>query len=83
MSCTIQEKQVEIIPSNNFKTTIEGQDVGLYTLTNDTGAVAQLTNYGARIVALWMPDRDGGTGLRRVLWFQYGSLTRPVGSDHL
>jgi aldose 1-epimerase len=34
-------------------------DVVLYTLTNTAGNVLKLTNYGARIVGLEVPDRQG------------------------
>ena len=41
-----------------FGSLADGMDVGLYTLTN--GAVkAKLTNFGARLVSLEAPDRDG------------------------
>ena len=35
------------------------QEVYLYTLTSAAGSVVQLTNYGARIVAVKVPDGDG------------------------
>ncbi len=37
----------------------DGREVGLYTLTNASGMVVKLTNYGAIIVAVEVPDRDG------------------------
>ncbi|MEN8128386.1 MAG: aldose epimerase family protein [Planctomycetota bacterium] len=39
--------------------TRDGKAVQLYTLTNDNGMVAKITNYGGIIVELWAPDRDG------------------------
>ena len=42
-----------------FDTVLNGDSVTLYTLTNDSGMMVQLTNYGARIVALWVPDAAG------------------------
>src|SRR5690606_19008480 len=37
---------------------IDGDSVKLYTLTNGT-AVAAITNYGARIISLHVPDKAG------------------------
>ena len=39
--------------------TPEGEAIILYTLRNDSGAEVQLTNYGAAIVSVKMPDREG------------------------
>lgn len=36
-----------------------GSEVCLYTLTNRQGNVIKLTNYGARIVRIEVPDKDG------------------------
>lgn len=36
-----------------------GEAVVLYTMTNANGASVQLTNYGAAIVGVTVPDRDG------------------------
>ncbi len=40
---------------------LEGQDVGLYTLENDNGVVAKITNYGGIITSLVVPDKNGQT----------------------
>lgn len=53
--------------TNNMVTTesygsFEGKDVFLYTLTNKGGDVIKLTNYGAAIVEINVPDRDGNRG---------------------
>jgi aldose 1-epimerase len=37
----------------------DGQPVELYTLTNAKGMKAQVMTYGATLVGLWVPDRDG------------------------
>jgi aldose 1-epimerase len=42
-----------------FGTTKDGAQADLYTITNDAGMVAKFTNYGAILVELWVPDRDG------------------------
>jgi aldose 1-epimerase len=38
---------------------VDGQQVELYTLTNRAGAEARITNYGATVVSLKVPDRRG------------------------
>ncbi len=42
-----------------FETTLNGKQVGLFNLENKNGLMVQITNYGGRIAALWVPDRDG------------------------
>ena len=36
-----------------------GKDVGLFSLSNSSGIVVRITNFGARIVSLCVPDREG------------------------
>jgi len=43
----------------SFDTLIQEQQVQLLTLQNETGMTASITNYGARIVQLSVPDRTG------------------------
>ncbi len=57
---------VELLPAAAFDTVLRGRQVSLYTLRNEQGMTAQFTNYGARIVALWVPDRQGV--FRDVVW---------------
>lgn len=47
------------IASEPFGTTKEGTSVSLYTLRNNKGAEAKISNYGGLVVSLTMPDRDG------------------------
>ncbi len=42
-----------------FSKQIDGKDTMLYVLSNNKGAELTITNYGARIVSLVVPDRDG------------------------
>src|SRR6266850_3819615 len=37
----------------------EGRNVNLYTLTNRNGAEAKIATYGATLVSLRVPDRNG------------------------
>lgn len=43
----------------NFDDTRDGKTVMLHTLRNNAGMEASITNFGGRIVALSVPDRDG------------------------
>ncbi len=45
-----------------FGTTSDGRNVSLYTLTNASGAYVALTDFGARIVELQVPDQNGVLG---------------------
>jgi len=51
-------KAKEMVTTENFGS-FEGKDVSLYTLKNKQGDVIKLTNYGAAIVEITVPDRDG------------------------
>lgn len=44
---------------DNFKATVAGKPTALYRLVNKEGVEACFTNYGARLVSLIIPDRDG------------------------
>lgn len=44
---------------SSFGTSLDGQLVDLYTLTNAGGLVAKVTNYGTIITELHVPDRNG------------------------
>ena len=50
---------MNLIPEKNFKATHDGRQTGLYTLKNKNGLIAQITNYGAIIVSIYVPDRSG------------------------
>lgn len=43
----------------NFDKLIDGKPVKLYRLQNSHGLEAYITNYGASLVALYVPDRNG------------------------
>lgn len=47
------------IPVESFGTTLTGQAVEQYTLTNRNGASMKLITYGATMTHLCMPDRNG------------------------
>lgn len=43
----------------DFQTTVDGKSTDLFFLENRHGVRAAITNYGARVVAIWVPDRNG------------------------
>ncbi len=43
----------------SFEKIVDGKQTGLYVLTNKIGSELTVTNYGARIVSLIVPDRNG------------------------
>lgn len=50
---------MNLIKEEAFKGTHQGKPTALYTLKNKNGLVAQITNYGAIIVSIFVPDRNG------------------------
>jgi aldose 1-epimerase len=50
------------IKKEPFGTLSDGTEVALYTLVNDQGMKATITNYGGIVVSLLTPDRDGTPG---------------------
>lgn len=51
-------KGAHLVPKENFDEKIDTIPVQLYTITNGT-ILAQVTNYGARMVSLYTADRNG------------------------
>ena len=47
------------IKKEPFGTLSDGGEVALYTLVNDGGMVATITNYGGIVVSLYTPNREG------------------------
>lgn len=59
VSCLKQTSLPVLIDNETFKAELDGKSVQLFTLKNDKGLVAQITNYGGRVVNLWVPDKKG------------------------
>ena len=53
-----QKKGLPLIPEKNFADSLAGREVKLYTLHRGD-ITLQVTNYGARVVSLFTPDREG------------------------
>lgn len=54
-----------LISPELYKTNIDGEDVRLYTLSNEQISI-QITNYGGRIVSIVVPDKNGK--MRNIVW---------------
>ncbi len=50
---------MRLIDAERFEQTIDGYEIRLYTLRNKNGMTAQITNYSARLVSLFVKDRQG------------------------
>ncbi len=61
MGCTsTPQKKIEMPYSKeNFEATVNGKQTDLFTMENKNGMTVALTNYGAKIVSIYVPDKDG------------------------
>jgi aldose 1-epimerase len=50
---------VTLPPSSGFEKTIDGKKTHFYTLKNKNGVQAAITDYGAHLIGLWVPDKAG------------------------
>lgn len=57
VSCT-SNKPLPLIPAENFRQSVDGKNVDLYTLKAGD-LIMQVTNFGGRVVVLQTPDRNG------------------------
>jgi len=57
-SC-VNQNQINMIPKDNFNKTIQGKEAKLFVLKNKNGIHTEITNFGGKVVSLWIPDRDG------------------------
>ena len=59
-ACSSDKKEgVVLLDNKDFQKEIDGKKVDLYTLDRPDGLTMQVTNFGARIVSLWAPDKTG------------------------
>lgn len=54
----IKKKDIDLVPSGGFEKKVEDKDVRLYCLKSGKTTM-QVTNYGGRVVSLFVPDKDG------------------------
>ena len=57
-SCSTKENDIVLFPESDFNTEVYGKQVSIHTLKAGD-VVMQVTNFGARVVSLWTPDKDG------------------------
>lgn len=48
-----------LIQEASFTQSVDGKNVTLYTLKSGNGITMQVTNFGGRVISLWVPDKDG------------------------
>ena len=57
-SCNMKT-EIKLLNKNDFFKNISGKETTIYVLKNRNGLVSEITNYGARVVSLWVPDNNG------------------------
>jgi aldose 1-epimerase len=58
-ACTKAVKELPLVDPATFQGEQDGKKVELFTLKNSTGMAVQITNFGGKIVSLWVPDKNG------------------------
>ena len=53
-----EAKDIQLMNAEDFKTEIDGKATSLYTLRAGD-LVMQVTDFGGRVVSLWVPDKNG------------------------
>ena len=48
-----------LVDATEFDREINGKQVALYTFENEQGMIVQITNFGGRIVSVFVPDKNG------------------------
>ena len=56
-SCA-QKNTITLFPASDFEAEVDGKNVSIYTLKAGD-LVMQVTNFGGRVVSLWVPDKNG------------------------
>jgi aldose 1-epimerase len=58
-SCSKSDVTLSGLNRKDFQTEIDGKKNDLYVLKNKNGMEVCMTNFGARIVSIWVPDKKG------------------------
>ncbi len=83
VACT-PKKELEIempYTKTDFETVIDGKQTRIFTMKNASGMVVTLTNYGAKIISVYVPDREGNFA-DVVLGFNSISEYQKYGASH-
>jgi aldose 1-epimerase len=83
VSCGNSGGNFSLIGKSAFDTLIDGKQVSLYTLRSGKGLTVQVTNFGARLVSVWTPDRNGIYGDVCVGYENIGKYLRNPGERYL
>lgn len=62
LACQNNPKKTDqevLLDATEFASTIDGKEATLFTLHNEKGMTVYLTNFGARLVGLEVPDKEG------------------------
>ena len=51
--------KLTLLDKSAFDEVVEGKQISLYTLESGNGLTVQVTNFGLRVVSLWVPDKNG------------------------
>lgn len=62
VGCTKPDVTKSGLKKADFRTEIDGKKNDLYVMTNKNGMEVCMTNFGARIVSIFVPDKDGVFG---------------------
>lgn len=54
-----EKKSISLLPDSLFETVLDGKQIKLYTLESSNGLTMQVSNFGGRVISLWVPDKDG------------------------
>jgi len=57
-SCNMKN-DIKLLNKSDFQKNLNGKKTDLFILRNKKGIISELTNYGARVVSLWVPDING------------------------
>lgn len=58
-ACNNKQPELPLLDVTNFSKELDGEKIELYTLISGNGVTMQVTNFGGRVVTLWVPDKTG------------------------
>ncbi len=58
----VQRDDLLMVKREAFQKVVDGKSIDLYTLKNKKGMIVQVTNFGAKVVSIIVPDRKGRMG---------------------
>jgi len=59
MSCHSDHVTINPLKKDDFNRMLQGKQVQLFSLENKNGMYCEITNYGGRVVSLWVKDKNG------------------------